>query len=109
VPAIEILARFAKDALGVECSYFLCNRYAGTDCIGKHADSERDLDPSQPILSFSFGETRTFRITSNDGRERWDVPLRHGDVVVMKPGMQAAYKHEILKLPVTGRVLRVRG
>ena len=30
---------------------------------GKHSDDERDLVPGAPILSFSFGSTRTFRVT----------------------------------------------
>ena len=77
----------------------LVNWYnSGTQYIGKHSDDETDLVEGKPILSFSFGQARTFRIRNkrNPGDYR-DMLTGHGMVIVMGGDMQKEYTHEITK------------
>eukprot|EP00742_Colponemidia_sp_Colp-10_P019214 GILJ01022272.1.p2 GENE.GILJ01022272.1~~GILJ01022272.1.p2 ORF type:complete len:242 (-),score=29.03 GILJ01022272.1:243-968(-) len=54
----------AQRESGKECNQVLVNWYdGGNDSIARHADKESVLDPTAPIYSFSYGETRTFRIS----------------------------------------------
>ena len=55
----------------VQCALerFLVNRYKdGLDHIGEHRDSERDLEPTAPIASLSFGQLRDFVLRHQNSR-----------------------------------------
>ena len=73
----------------------------GRQYIGPHSDDERDLVAGAPIGSFSFGATRTFRVTVKDHFKKQvyvckrDFELKHGTVVVMHGNMQKEFKHQI--------------
>ncbi len=73
----------------------------GGQYIGPHSDDERDLVPGSPIASFSFGATRTFRITVKDQFKsqvdvrKHDFEVKHGTVIVMHGDMQKEFKHQI--------------
>lgn len=85
----------------------LVNWYAdGDHYIGKHSDDERDLQPNVPILSFSFGGVRTFRIAKKAGKTVVDVPTLHGSLIAMCGKMQKEFTHEVprTKKPVGKRV-----
>jgi alkylated DNA repair dioxygenase AlkB len=84
----------------------LLNWYAnGLHYIGKHADDESQLVPQSPIYSFSFGETRNFRISSkanvSEKIEPITLELHNNSLVVMAGKMQTYYLHEVPK--VTGK------
>jgi alkylated DNA repair dioxygenase AlkB len=78
----------------------LVNFYAdGTQYIGKHADDERDLVAGAPILSYSFGAIRTFRIRDKKTNEiKIDVPTHDNCMIAMCGNMQKQFTHEITKL-----------
>lgn len=73
----------------------------GKSYIGPHSDSTKDLVPGAPILSFSFGGVRTFRIKKIDkdleGIEKMDFQTHSNSLIVMGGNMQKEYKHEITK------------
>jgi len=73
----------------------LVNRYnGGRDYIGSHRDDERDLVPGSPVAAVSIGETRTLRIRRHpSGKKEADIPLVHGETVVM--WSQKKFAHEI--------------
>lgn len=76
------------------------NRYNdGRDSIASHSDDEPEIDQSQPIVSLSFGATRTFFVTgkphTSRAQERWKVDLGDGDVLVMHAGAQSLFKHSL--------------
>ena len=53
-----------------------------------------------PIVTVSFGETRTFRLTLEKKKvveETRDFPAPHGTVFVMPYNTNLAWKHEIPK------------
>lgn len=106
-----------------EATHFHANRYEPVGKLGPHADSEKNMDLHKPIISLSFGSSRTFRVhiwfTNVDGMlehidpkkvSKWnkqnpgqkcncysfDYTLEHGDVIVMLPGCQQKAKHSIV-------------
>jgi alkylated DNA repair dioxygenase AlkB len=81
----------------------LVNYYMnGLHYIGKHSDDERQSVKNSPIFSCTFGQERTFRIsTKSDGGYVMDIPLIDGTFILMCGKMQKHFKHEVLK--VTGR------
>jgi alkylated DNA repair dioxygenase AlkB len=109
----------------VTATHFHTNRYEPAGKLGPHCDSEAGMDRLKPIISLSFGSTRTFRvhIWLADNHERkqiehvhpkkvnawnrknpdnkctcysFDYTLNHGDVIVMLSGCQKVVKHSIV-------------
>ena len=71
----------------------LGNRYKdGNDSVAAHSDFLNDLGPRAVVAGLSLGAERTFRVT---GDLRIDVPTPHNSLIVMKPGCQEDYKHEV--------------
>lgn len=101
IPAlVERCFEFAKLAYpGHTWNGALVNWYNdGNHYIGKHSDDERDLTPGAPILSFSFGGERIFRIaprkSCTDG-EKCDLPTKHASLIAMCGAMQREFTHEV--------------
>lgn len=94
-----------KDGINpLEFNSAIVNYYPdGTHYIGAH----RDRDAMEGyIVSFSFGATRKFVIRTNDKKIVETIALENGSAVVMMPGMQPSYVHEIAKDPkiTAGRI-----
>lgn len=83
----------------------------GSHYIGPHSDDTRDLVPGSPILSFSFGATRVFRITRRadfnhpKSLKSLDIDTVPSSLIIMSGKMQEEYKHAITK---TSRVVGKR-
>lgn len=83
----------------------------GAHYIGAHSDDETQLVKSSPIYSYSFGQTRTFKITSKrdkgiptlhtkiPAKERYklELDLTDGQVLIMGGEFQKYYHHEVPK------------
>jgi alkylated DNA repair dioxygenase AlkB len=68
----------------------------GAGTVGWHRDNERGLDPSDPIASISLGARREFLVREIDSKQRWAIPLQHGDVLLMYgPDSQTRYEHAV--------------
>jgi len=89
------------DGTELEWNGALVNWYPdGSSYIGAHSDDERDLVPGVPILSFSFGGVRTFRIKAknkNSAVPMKDFRTENCSLIEMGGAMQQEYKHEITK------------
>lgn len=73
--------------------------YDGTSYIGKHSDDERDLISGAPILSFSFGAKRTFRIREKaTDKIKAEVETENRSMIAMCGEMQKEFTHEIPKI-----------
>ena len=84
------LCRYQMFDTSVPCCYF---------CSGKHSDNERQIKPKSPIISVSFGATRTFRVRcSTTGKIVQDIPLRNDTVLIMGGAMQRTHQHEVPKI-----------
>ena len=78
----------------------LINLYRnGQDSNGWHADNEKELGENPIIASVSFGATRTFKLRSMEGTEKYSVALRAGSLLLMGKQIQYQFKHCIPKEP----------
>jgi len=77
------------------------------DKISSHSDSQIGLVPGYPILCFSFGVNRLFRLKAKRGGARTDIWVRDGDLLIMGGACQSEFSHEIpaprKSEPITGR------
>ena len=89
----------------------------GEDRMGWHADDEPEIDPSFPIASLSFGATRDLQFRHRTTRERHDLTLSDGDLLLMNPECQRLWMHALPtrrrimapRLNLTFRVFRTNG
>lgn len=75
----------------------LANRYRdGGDCMGWHADDEPELGPQPLIASLSVGGSRRFLLRSRSHpRNRLELLLSHGSLLVMRGDTQTHYQHAV--------------
>jgi len=75
----------------------------GSNYISPHSDDEKEMIKGVPILSFSFGGVRTFRIKRKNPNKfpndvtKLDIPTLDSSLVIMGGNMQIQYTHEITK------------
>ncbi len=76
----------------------LANLYRnGQDSMGCHADDEAELGQNPLIASLSFGETRLLRFRHAVSGTKLDIPLGHGDLLIMAGALQHHWRHELPK------------
>ena len=91
-----------------ECIFnsVLLNRYRdGQDSISWHTDAEKELGLNPIIASVNFGVERTFQLRHMNTKERIDIVLKHGSLLIMKGELQHYWQHQI---PKSKRVLDER-
>jgi len=91
-----------------ECIFnsVLLNRYRdGKDSISWHTDAEKELGLNPIIASVNFGVERTFQLRHMNTKERIDIVLKHGSLLIMKGELQHYWQHQI---PKSKRVLDER-
>ena len=100
---------------GAAFNCVLINKYrSGEDSVSWHADDEPELGPSPRIASLSLGATRRFQLkrkgslgmTSAALSERIVMELKSGSLLVMEPGVQENWVHQVAKtkIPVGPRI-----
>ena len=76
----------------------LANLYRdGRDSMGWHADNEKELGINPVIASFSLGDERLFRLSHNKTKEKLDIVLGHGDLLIMAGALQHHWRHSVPK------------
>jgi alkylated DNA repair dioxygenase AlkB len=84
----------------------LLNRYRdGRDSISWHTDAERELGQNPIIASVNFGAERVFQLRHMNTKERINIDLQHGSLLIMKGELQHYWQHQI---PKSKRVLNER-
>lgn len=108
-PYLTQLQQWVNEDSGMQYNGILINWYQNGDhYIGPHSDDTTQLVSGSAIYSFSFGQTRTFRISSKrdkkskltDQRFKKDIDMRDNTMVVMGGDMQKYYHHEVPKCSV---------
>lgn len=76
------------------------------DSMGKHSDDEKELGFEPTIISVSLGEEREFIIIDKDSKEKTNINLKSGSLLIMSGKSQEKYWHELPKSknPKKGRV-----
>lgn len=74
----------------------LVNLYRnGDDCVGWHADNERELGEQPFIASLTFGAERQFAFRHKTSSEHGRVLLRSGALLIMQPAFQHHWLHSV--------------
>ena len=80
----------------------LLNLYhSGEEGMGYHSDGEKMLEKNGAIASLSLGATRKFSFKHKDSKQRIDINLENGSLLVMKGETQTHWLH---RLPPTKKV-----
>lgn len=92
-----------RDRITVFCNHefdiVIGNRYRnGQDSIGWHSDDEPSMGYRPAIASISLGACRKFSIKSKvKGSKATHFWLEHGSLILMLPGCQEGYVHQLPK------------
>lgn len=84
----------------------LLNRYRnGNDSISWHTDAEPELGSNPVIASVNFGATRKFQLRHIKTKEKIEIELTHGSLLIMQGELQHFWQHQV---PKTSKVVSER-
>jgi alkylated DNA repair dioxygenase AlkB len=101
------LKNIAERETGETYNSCLLNLYhTGEEGMAWHSDGETDLKKDGAIASFSFGAERKFSFKHKTSKEKIDVVLEHGSLLLMAGTTQTHWLHRLppTKLISTPRV-----
>lgn len=76
----------------------LLNLYRdGNDSISWHTDAEKELGRNPVIASVNFGATRLFQLRHIKTKEKLEINLTHGSLLIMKGELQHFWQHQVPK------------
>ncbi|MDO4640267.1 MAG: alpha-ketoglutarate-dependent dioxygenase AlkB [Neisseria sp.] len=76
----------------------LLNLYTdGNQGMAWHSDDEKCLIKNGVIASLSFGATRKFAFRHKKDKQKIDLWLKHGQLIVMKGTTQTYWQHAVMK------------
>jgi len=92
------LKQLAEKLSGHTYNSCLLNLYHdGDEGMGWHSDNEKELKKDGAIASLSFGAERKFVFKHRDSKEKVEVMLAHGSMLVMKGTTQTHWLHSLPK------------
>ena len=96
------LKSIIEDKTGEQFNSCLLNLYhSGDEGMAWHSDGEKDLKKNGAIGSVSFGAERKFAFKHKETKEKVELVLEHGSLLVMKGTTQTHWLH---RLPPTKRI-----
>ena len=96
IPIVKELKQQVERVCQSPFNSVLLNWYRnGEDKMGWHADNEAELGTMPSIAMVSLGETRTFQYRHNDNQVTESLEISNGSLLLMKPGMQSNYQHQV--------------
>lgn len=101
-PALRELKEMAENLTNETYNSCLLNLYhTGEEGMGWHTDNEKELKRNGAIASYSFGAERKFVFKHKTTKEKAELLLDHGSLLVMKGATQNHWLH---RLPPTKKV-----
>ncbi len=83
-PALRAIREKVEQQCQCAFNSVLANLYRdGNDSMGCHADDEKELGPNPMIASLSLGDERLFKLHHKKTKDKLDIILGHGDLLVM--------------------------
>jgi alkylated DNA repair dioxygenase AlkB len=80
----------------VQFNSVLLNRYrSGNDSISWHTDAEKELGQNPVIASVNFGATRKFQLRHFETKEKIEIELSHGSLLIMQGELQHFWQHQV--------------
>ncbi|MDM1020889.1 alpha-ketoglutarate-dependent dioxygenase AlkB [Acinetobacter sp. VNK23] len=105
VELLELRQR-VEQLTGERFNSCLLNLYhTGEEGMAWHSDDETDLKKNGAIASLSFGAERKFAFKHKQSKEKVELYLEHGSLLVMKDATQSHWLH---RLPPTKKVTTAR-
>jgi len=96
------LKKFTETLTGETYNSCLLNLYhSGEEGMGWHSDNEKELKQNGAIASLSFGAERKFVFKHRATKEKVELQLDHGSLLVMKGVTQEHWLH---RLPPTKKI-----
>lgn len=84
----------------------LLNLYRnGNDSISWHTDAEKELGTNPVIGSVNFGATRKFQLRHKETKEKIQIELKHGSLLIMQGETQHFWQHQV---PKTKKIVNKR-
>lgn len=100
------LKQLVEELTGETFNSCLLNLYhCGEEGMAWHSDAETDLKKDGAIASLSFGAERKFAFKHKQSKEKVELYLEHGSLLVMKDTTQSYWLH---RLPLTKKVSTAR-
>lgn len=100
------LKKIAEEKTGEKFNSCLLNLYHdGNEGMAYHSDGEKDLKKNGAIASLTLGAERKFSFKHKETKEKVDLLLEHGSLLVMKDQTQSFWMH---RLPPTKKVFTPR-
>lgn len=101
-PELLELKQKCEKVSGETYNSCLLNLYhEGSEGMAYHSDAEKDLKKHGAIASLTFGAARKFSFKHKVSKERIDILLENGSLLVMKGTTQENWLH---RLPSTAKV-----
>jgi alkylated DNA repair dioxygenase AlkB len=94
---IEIKSKIETIAEATFNSVLLNLYRSGNDSISWHTDAEKELGKNPVIASVNFGATRTFQLRHLETKEKLEIELVHGSLLIMKGELQHFWQHQVPK------------
>lgn len=95
-PLLLKLKELSEKLTGENYNSCLLNLYAdGTESTGWHSDNEKDMQNQGAIASLSFGAERRFLFQHKTTKEKTEILLEEGSLLVMKGETQTFWKHAL--------------
>ncbi len=105
-PALQELKTIVEKVSGETYNSCLLNLYHnGTEGMAWHSDGEAEMKKNGAIASLSLGAERKFSFRHKFTKEKMDLILPNGSLLVMKDVTQSFWQH---CLPVSKRVQQAR-
>ena len=107
LPELLELKERLEPVAKVSFNRVLLNLYRdGRDSVGWHTDAEPPLGKNPVIASISFGATRKFQLRHMQTKEKVELELTHGSLLIMRGEMQHFWQHQVPKTsrPVGERI-----
>ena len=100
------LKKLTEEKTGEKFNSCLLNLYHdGNEGMAYHSDGERDLKKNGAIASLSFGAERKFSFKHKTTKEKVELTLANGSLLVMKGETQKFWLH---RLPPTKKIFTPR-
>ncbi|MDQ3192173.1 MAG: alpha-ketoglutarate-dependent dioxygenase AlkB [Bacteroidota bacterium] len=82
----------------VKFNSVLLNLYRdGNDSISWHTDAEKELGKNPVIASVNFGATRKFQLRHVKTKEKLEIELTNGSLLIMQGELQHYWQHQVPK------------
>lgn len=93
---LEQLKRQIELVSGETFNSCLLNLYHdGTEGMAWHSDGEKDLKKNGAIASLTFGAERKFSFKHKESKEKIDILLEDGSLLIMKDTTQTYWMHRL--------------